>query len=131
MQKKQNIFTYSIIVNASEIDELNHVNNTHYIQWVQNAAQKHWNILSSTHLNTKYVWVVLRHEVDYLAPAKLKDELLIKTWIGNSYGVKSERFVEIMKGSKVIAKAKTIWCLLDKTTMKPVRISEEILKVLE
>lgn len=131
MQKNQNIFTYTIIVNASEIDTLNHVNNTHYIQWVQNAAQKHWDILSTVNLNTKYVWVVLRHEIDYLAPAKLKDELLVKTWIGDSYGVKSERFVEILKDSKVIAKAKTIWCLLDKATMKPTRIPSEILKFLE
>ena len=57
----------------------------------------------------KYVWVVLRHEVDYLSSAKLNDELMVHTWKGASFGVKSERFVEIKKESKIIAKAKTIW----------------------
>lgn len=126
-----NKFTFTLVVNKNEIDNLNHVNNIHYIQWVQNVAQKHWNILSNSSLDEKYVWVVLRHEIDYLAAANLNDIITINTWIGDSYGVKSERFVEIMKDSKVIAKAKTIWCLLDKNKMKPVRIPQEILKILQ
>jgi len=128
---KTNKFTYTLVVNEKEIDNLNHVNNIHYIQWVQNAAQKHWNILSNSNLDTKYVWVVLRHEIDYLAAAKLNDEITINTWIGDSYGVKSERFVEVIKDSIVIAKAKTIWCLLDKKKMKPIRIPQDILKILQ
>ncbi|MBL4938752.1 MAG: thioesterase family protein [Lutibacter sp.] len=93
----------------NEIDNLNHVNNIHYVQWVQKAAQKHWKSLSHTNFAAKYVWVVLRHEVDYLSSAKLNDELMVHTWKGASFGVKSERFVEIKKESKIIAKAKTIW----------------------
>ncbi len=128
---KTNQFTYTLVVNENEIDNLNHVNNIHYIQWVQNAAQRHWNILSNSNLGEKYVWVVLRHEIDYLAAANLNDKITVNTWIGDSYGVKSIRFVEIIKDSKVIAKAKTIWCLLDKNKMKPVRIPQEILKILQ
>ena len=81
-------------------------------------------------MNSKFVWVVLRHEIDYIASAKLHDKITVTTWIGESYGVKSERFVEMKKGDKLIAKAKTIWCLLDKKTMKPVRIPSEILNTL-
>ena len=123
--------TFTIIVSENEIDDLNHVNNIHYIKWVQEAAQKHWGILSNTNLDASYVWVILRHEVDYISSAKLHDKITINTWIGNSYGVKSERFVEIKKASEIIAKAKTIWCLLDKKTMKPARIPSEIIKILE
>ncbi|WP_299527524.1 thioesterase family protein [uncultured Lutibacter sp.] len=126
-----NRFTFTLIVTNNELDDLNHVNNIHYIKWVQEAAQKHWKILSNTNLDTKYVWVVLRHEIDYIASAILHDIITVNTWIVKSYGVKSERFVEIKKGSKTIAKAKTIWCLLDKTTMKPARIPSEILEILE
>jgi acyl-CoA thioester hydrolase len=128
---KKNEYTFSLIVKKNEIDDLNHVNNINYIKWVQNAAQKHWKILSSTNFDAKYVWVVLRHEIDYLNSAKLNDELTVYTCIGVSSGVKSERFVEIKKASKLIAKAKTIWCLLDKQTMKPTRIPLEIMKILE
>jgi len=128
---KKNNYVFSLLVGENEIDNLNHVNNIHYLQWVQNAAEKHWDLLSNTNLNSSYVWVVLRHEIDYLLSAKLNDVLTVETWIGESYGVKSERFVEIKKGTKLIAKAKTIWCLLDKKTMKPTRIPSEILKLLE
>ena len=128
---KKNKFHITLIVSANELDDLNHVNNIHYIKWVQDVAKKHWGILSNSNLEAKYVWVVLRHEVDYLSSAKLNDEITVNTWIGDSYGVKSERFVEIKKGDKLIAKAKTIWCLLDKTAMKPVRIPLEIIKILQ
>ena len=119
-------FSISFYVAENEIDELNHVNNVNYLEWVQMIAQKHWEHLSNKALNSKYVWVVLRHELDYLFPAMLNDKITIYTWVGQSYGVKSERFVEIKKGEKLLAKGKTIWCLLDKRSMKPTRISGEI-----
>jgi len=125
-----NKFTFTLVVQKNDIDDLNHVNNLHYLQWVQAAAQKHWSILSTKQLDTKYVWVVLRHEIDYISAAKLNDKITINTWIGDSYGVKSERFVEIQRNDKLIAKAKTIWCLLDRETMKPARIPSGILKIL-
>ena len=124
-------YSYKIIVSKNEIDELNHVNNMHYLNYVQHAAKLHWNELSNESLDKKYVWVVLRHEIDYLYAAKLNDELSVTTWIGDSYGVKSERFVEIKKEDRIVLKSKTIWCLLDRKMMKPVRIPSEILSVLE
>lgn len=128
---KKNRLIYTLLVNENEIDNLNHVNNIHYLKWVQQASEKHWGNLSNTELDAKYVWVVLRHEVDYISPAKLNDIITINTWVGPSYGAKSERFVEIKTASKLIAKAKTIWCLLDKKTMRPIRIPSEIIKILQ
>ncbi|AMC10031.1 hypothetical protein Lupro_01615 [Lutibacter profundi] len=127
MHKK--IFSFQLTITKDVIDVLNHVNNVYYLQWVQNAAQKHWDLLSTSDLNNKYVWIVLRHEIDYLYAVKLNDEITINTWIENIYGVKSERIVEIKKGNKLVAKAKTTWCLLDKKTMKPIRIPSEIIKL--
>jgi len=127
MNKK--IFSFHITITEDILDVLDHVNNVHYLQWVQNAAQKHWDILSTPDLNSKYVWIVLRHEIDYLRAAKLDDEITINTWVKGVYGVKSERIVEIKKEAKLIARAKTTWCLLDKKTMKPVRIPLEIMKI--
>jgi acyl-CoA thioester hydrolase len=39
--------------------------------------------------------------------------------------------VEIKKDDKILAKAKTIWCLLDRNTMKPVKIPSEIIEILQ
>ena len=127
----KNFFSFTFKVTADQIDHLNHVNNVVYVNWVLDAAQKHWEFLSDNSVNVSYVWVVLRHEIDYLASAKLDDEIIINTWVQKSEGVKSERIIEIKKGDKVIAKALTIWCLLDKKTMRPVRIPPEIIKLFE
>ena len=123
--------SYTIKVSEKEIDELNHVNNMHYLKYMESAAKIHWNKLSTQALRKKFVWVVLRHEIDDLFSAKLNDELIVTTWIGDSYGVKSERYVEIKKEGRTVLKSKTIWCLLVKKTMRPVRIPPEILKLLE
>ena len=128
MEKK---YTFNKVVSKSEIDSLNHVNNLIYLEWVLKAAEKHWEILSSDCINEKYVWVVLRHEIDYLAAALLGDEVTITTWIVDSKGVRSDRFVEIKRGDKLLSKAKTTWCLLDKRTMRAVRIPIEVLDILK
>ena len=36
------IFELQIIVPPSAIDEMNHVNNVVYLQWIQDVAKKHW-----------------------------------------------------------------------------------------
>ena len=123
----KNKYTFNIKVTKNDIDFLDHVNNVIYVNWILEAAQKHWEHLSSEMLNSKYVWVVLKHEIDYLAAAKLNDEITICTWVENSYGPKSTRVVEIYKGAKLLVSANTIWCLLDKPTMKPIRIPSLII----
>jgi acyl-CoA thioester hydrolase len=121
-----NSYTFKLKVEQSQIDDLQHVNNIVYLHWVLEAAQKHWELLSNKTLNTQYVWIILRHEIDYLAAAILNDEITIITWVEKSVGVKSYRIVEIKCNDKLLAKAKTTWCLLDKKSMKPVRIPSEI-----
>ena len=127
----KNSFSFNIIVSKTDLDALNHVNNVTYLQWVQNVAEKHWSLIGNIDSENKYVWVVIRHEIDYFLPAILNDEIRLTTYIGDSYGVKSERFVEIKKEEKLLAKAKTIWCLLDQKTMKPVKVPAEIMAILQ
>ena len=124
-------YQHEIIVQEKDIDELSHVNNVVYLQWVQDVATAHWNMLSTEALRKKYSWVVLKHEIEYFGQAFLKDELLVKTWVQKSEGVRSERHVEfyIVKSGKLIVRAKTAWCLLDAQRLRPVRIGTEILDV--
>lgn len=126
----KNGFITKRIVQKSEIDELNHVNNVVYLQWVQDIAGEHWKVLSKDLKENNFVWVVIRHEIDYRQQAVLNDELTLKTWVGETSGFKSIRNVEIYRGETLLAKAKTTWCLLDAKTFKPIRISENIINVL-
>ncbi|HMR56944.1 MAG TPA: acyl-CoA thioesterase [Cyclobacteriaceae bacterium] len=116
-------YIHSIAVTESDIDTMGHVNNVVYLRYVQEAATAHWLAKASEAVKLSVLWVVLRHEIDYLAPAFAGEILHAKTWVGETAGVKSVRFVEITNaGGKTLAKARTVWCMLDATTLKPKRI---------
>ena len=124
-------FNLKIEVKPEDIDELGHVNNVVYLRWVQLVAATHWNLLSTDEIRLKNIWVALRHEIDYISPAFLGGEIIGYTWVSSLEGAKSIRHVEFYFGEKCLAKAKTNWCLLDATTLKPKRIGQDIKTLLE
>jgi acyl-CoA thioester hydrolase len=128
--KETSVFTYQHIVSKQEIDHLGHVNNVIYLQWVQDASTKHWNLLSKNIETDEVVWVVIRHEIDYKRQAVIGDKIIVKTWIGETSGVTSIRHVEIYKANTLLAKAKTTWCLVNAKTLRPTRITDSILSLL-
>ncbi|MFX8782055.1 acyl-CoA thioesterase, partial [Acinetobacter baumannii] len=46
------------------IDELGHVNNAVWVQWIQDIAVAHWDAVAAPAHRSAYVWVVTRHEID-------------------------------------------------------------------
>ena len=84
------------------IDDLNHVNNVVYVQWMDKVAFEHWAFLTQKDPLPQYIWVVLKHEVDYLKQAVLGDIITVKTWVGETKGFKSERLMEFYKNNQLI-----------------------------
>ena len=125
------VFTLTIKVSLDDIDTLDHVNNLVYVKWMDDIATTHWNFLTKDNPLPQYVWVVMRHEIDYLKQAGLGDEITVKTWVGETRGITSVRFMEFYKNNELLVKAKTIWAMLDSKTYRPVRIRENVLKVLQ
>ncbi len=121
-------FELPIIINQNDIDENNHVNNISYLKWVQDVAMAHWNFVAPKTIKAELLWVVSRHEIDYLKSAYITDSLISKTWVVEPQGAKSDRYVEIINShtNDVIAKIKTTWYLLDAHTKKPKRIDASI-----
>ncbi len=132
MQSTKPPFSHPIKVLESDIDILGHVNNVVYLRWVQEVAEAHWHVAAPVTMKQKYLWVVLRHEIDYLQPAFLTDEITGYTWVGEHSGAKFIRYVRLVnaKSGKPIAEAVTTWCLLDASTMRPKRIDQELLAIL-
>ncbi|WP_298366843.1 thioesterase family protein [uncultured Lutibacter sp.] len=124
------VYLHNLIVEEKSIDYLNHVNNVAYLEWAQLIAEKHWTKISTKDFKDNFVWVVVRHEVDYYSSALLGDKLTIKTWIGELNGLKSVRYVTINRADKLLCSVKTYWCLLNKKTMKPTKIPKDILEIL-
>ena len=59
-------FEKRITARAGDIDELGHVNNAAWVRWIQDMATAHWEAVSPSEHRQAYVWVVTRHEIDYL-----------------------------------------------------------------
>lgn len=127
------VFEYTLQVGPAHIDALQHVNNVVYVQFMQEAADKHWHSVASPELEAELAWVVRRHEIDYLNPAVRGNELRVRTWTGEHSVVTWDRHYEIIRvaDGKTIIRAKSVWVLIDRSTGKPQRIDEKILQKFE
>ena len=121
-------FSHSLTVSPQDIDELGHVNNVAYLQWVQDVAVAHWQAAATDVMQATYFWVVVRHELDYKKPAFENEEITVITWVGQWTAVTCERFTEIRRGDDLLVKGRTVWCMIDRTTSKPARISKDLIE---
>ena len=121
-------FETTLIVTQNDLDELNHVNNIRYVEWVQDVAKAHWLKHASPKIINDYHWIMLSHYIEYKSPALLNDVITLKTYVINSEGVTTTRMVEIYKDSDtLLAKSETTWCLINSQTKRPARITPEIM----
>lgn len=113
---------------AAEIDELGHVNNAAWVRWIQEVATAHWRALAPTAAQDRYVWVVTRHEIDYLGGAGPGEAVIARTWVGEApKGARFDRHVEFVGADgKVRVRAKTTWAIIDRTRGRPVRVPAEV-----
>ena len=121
-------FEMTVRVLPNDIDEQDHVNNTVYLRWVQDVATAHWQAVASATTQATIGWVVLRHEIDYKAPATLGDKITLRTWVGKATRLTFERFTEIRRerDSRLLSEARTLWCPINAQTSRPMRVSPEV-----
>ena len=118
----------TIAVEPADIDALGHVNNVVYLRWVQDIAIAHWRAVASAADQERFLWVVVRHEIDYKQAARLGDGILARTWVGAATRIKFERHTELLRANDrcLLAKARTVWCPIDAVTGKPTSVSAEV-----
>lgn len=115
-------------VAQADIDEMEHVNNTVYLRWVQDVATSHWRVVASEEAQAAFTWVVLRHEIDYKAPGFLGDEVLLRTWVGEATRLTFERYTQMLRAAdqQLLAQARTLWCPISTKTGRPSRVTHEL-----
>lgn len=111
-----------------DIDELGHVNNVVYLRWVQDVAIAHWSAASTPAQQAEVAWVAVRHEIDYKQSALPGDGIVARTWVGTADSHRFERHTEIVRAAdgKVLARARTVWCPINRVTGRLARVSDEI-----
>ncbi len=127
------VFEHALRVSPADIDQLGHVNNVVYLRYAQDAAVAHWYAVVDVEHRDSMVWVVRRHEIDYLKPALENDELVARTWVGAPSGATLERFVEIRRSrdGETLASVRSVWVALDAKTLRPRRVTVQLRSFLE
>jgi acyl-CoA thioester hydrolase len=124
-----NIFTLHQTVGEAHIDVLGHVGNLVFLEWLLAAAQAHSTAVGLTwdrYRELGRVFVVRRHEVDYLGSAFLGDQLVVRTWITETTRVTSTRSYEVLRDTQCLIRATTVWAFVDLATGRPCRIVEPV-----
>ena len=121
-------FEKHIVVAQEDLDNLNHVNNVRFVQWVQDVAEDHWKSKATETIQESYVWVLLKHLIEYKSEAILGDVLKLVTYVPKSTGVTCTRMVEIFDQNtdKLLVKSETTWCFINAETKRPARITQEV-----
>lgn len=123
-------FTRALTVTSADIDVLGHAGNQVYLRWLLDAAEAH-----SAHVGFDFaryrelggVFVVRRHELDYLGSAYAGDELRVETWIARTTRVTSTRAYTISRAETCLMRAQTQWAFVDLASGRPTRIPPEII----
>lgn len=127
-REDREVFVVPLDVRPEHIDDNGHVNNVVYVGWLQDAGTAHWNARFDAATRTKWSWVALRHEIDYLRPiAPGATGVVARTWVGDPQGPRFNRYVRIEDAEgRVCAQGVSEWCLVDAATLRPCRIQGEM-----
>lgn len=127
-------FILPLTIAPDDIDVLGHVNNVVYVRWAQEAATAHWTRQAGPELAARYVWVVTRHEIDYLRQIAPAETVEARTWVADApHGALFARTVEIWSdaAAKPCARIVSQWCLLEASSRRIRRVPAEILERFE
>ncbi len=121
-------FELSFTATPGDIDELGHVNNARWVEWIQAIAVAHWNDAAALEHREAYLWVVVRHEIDYLRPALPGETVIGRTWVAEGpKGARFDRHVQFSgPDEKLKLRARTTWAMLDRESGRPLRVRPEI-----
>jgi acyl-CoA thioester hydrolase len=121
-------FRFPIRAASADIDELGHVSNLVYLRWVLDAATAHSVALGWGHAEYRAlgaVFVVRRHEIDYLAPVLADEELVAETWVDSWKAASCVRRTELLRGDRTVARAATTWAFIT-LAGRPTRIPDKL-----
>jgi acyl-CoA thioester hydrolase len=128
------LYKITLEVGDATIDALGHASNIAYVQWIQDVAIAHSSAVGldlGAYGELGAIFVIRRHEVDYLRPVLRGDRLEVRTWIDRAFAAKCHRATEIVKlgddGTETVAaRAMTTWGFVEIKTGRPTRIPIEV-----
>lgn len=124
------IYSYEFAIPEAAVDENGHVNNVFYVQWMQDAAVRHYEAMGGTRPTQALgaTWVVRSHFIEYLRPAFGGERIQVSTWVANLRRVRSlrrYRFTRLTDGA-VLVHGETDWVFVDASNGSPRAVPAEV-----
>ena len=120
---------HALAVEPGDIDFMGHVNNSVYLQWVQEAVIAYWRRVAPAEAVAQHLWVALRHEITYRRPAFLEDNVVAQVVAEGMHGARAFFHTLIKRGEDVLAEVKSSWCCLDAATQRPARLARDVVRM--
>jgi acyl-CoA thioester hydrolase len=124
-------FRVDFAVTDDDIDVLGHASNLAVARWIQDVAVAHSGAVGfgiDAYQRLGAVFVVVRHEIDYLRPALRGDALQARTWISSVMAAKCVRATEVIRTAdeRPVARSRTTWGFIELASGRPRRIPDEV-----
>jgi len=123
-----NRHTMTFTAQAQHIDELGHVNNAVWVDWIQQIATAHWAAVALPEHQAQYIWVVTRHEIDYRGNVGPGEDVIAETFIPTApTGARFDRRVQFRDAAgKVLVASNTTWAMIDRASGRLARVREDV-----
>lgn len=127
-----NAFSHRFSVPESDIDDLGHASNVAWVRWLQDAATAHSLSIGlglDEYKKLGVLWVVRRHDIEYLGSAFANEALEALTWVDSMKGATSLRRTLFRRASDGVelCRSATTWVLLSIPSGRPTRVPKELL----
>lgn len=122
-------FSMELLAEPQHIDELGHVNNVVWVDWIQHVATAHWRARASADDQARYIWYVVRHEIDYHRAMLVGERAIAHTWAADhARGAKFDRHMVFLdSGGKALISSITTWAMIDRDSGRPVRVPASLI----
>jgi acyl-CoA thioester hydrolase len=127
---EESVFLHEFIIPKNAVDENGHVNNVNYVQWMQDAAVRHYEAMGGRQITIDLgaTWVVRSHTVEYLRPAFAGEHIKVLTWVANMRRVRSLRRYQFvrMEDEQLLVRGETDWVFVNINDGSPRAIPPEV-----
>ena len=121
------MFRHSIAIEPTDIDHMGRVNNSVYLKWVQDAVVDYWQSVAPADAVASHLWVALKHEISYLRPTFLQDNVVAEVIADKVEGARAYFTTVVKRGQDVLSEVKSCWCCLDSASLRPVRLARDVI----
>ena len=120
-------FRLELVAQSADIDVVGHVSNITYVRWVQEVAIAHSSAVGldwDAYVASGSMFVVRRHDIEYLISALEGDRIEIVTHVDEVRGASCQRRTRIarVRDGALLARATTLWAYVSRSTGRPGRI---------